>query len=1696
MTDENNLVHNVLKCTLAEVISVRASDTPDQAAISAPDRRWLTYGQLHGQVQSVVRQLNSIGIGRNDRVAIDLPNGPELAVAVLAVSATATSAPFNPGYREAEFEFFLNDIGANALIVQGGVDSPARIVAQARGTPVIELMPDTNREAGLFTLIPASSQDGRRAELAGPDDAALILHTSGTTSRPKRVPLTHSNLLASAANIAACLELTKEDVCFNVMPLFHIHGLVGAFFSSLVAGARIVFSPEFNAPRFLDALIECQATWYTAVPTMHQAILEHVKKRHEGDALSSLRFIRSSSAPLPANITTELEAFFQVPVIEAYGMTEASHQIATNRLPPGRRKPGSVGLPFGTEVAVMDDAGEIVPANGTGEILIRGANVTRGYENNSAANGHAFVDGWFRTGDLGILDEDGYLFISGRLKEIINRGGEKVSPSEVDQVILEHPAVAQVVTYGMPHGKLGEEVAAAVVLRQNTSVTEREIQEFAAQRLAEYKVPRRVVIVDEIPKTATGKLQRIGLAKKLGIAHSDRSDADAASAFVPPRSHVEEALANIWSQVLRAHPIGAQDNFFDLGGDSVLASQVISRVGASFKVELSFLTFFDAPTLASMAESIASVQRKDPARTAASISPVAWAGETPLSFAQQRLWFFDQLEPGSPTYNRPTLLHLQGRLDTAALEKSLNEIIHRHESVRTTFPSVDGRPRQVVSQAARLTLPTVDLRQEPQTVREAEARRLATQEGKRPFDLTSDLLLRATLVKLGDEEHILVVTTHHIAFDGWSDEIFFRELAVLYHAFSAGRVSPLPPLPVQYGDIAVWQRQLVQGGAFEAHLAYWKQRLAGAPPALDLPTDRPRPPIQTFQGARHSMSLSETLSNALKTLGRRKNVTLYMTLLAAFQVLIHRYTAQHDVVVGTPIAGRNKMETENLIGVFINTLVLRTDLSGDPPFRELLGRVRKVCLAAYAHADLPFERLVEEMQPERDMSRNPLFQAMFQLRNTPKGAVEWTGVKVEELEFDIGLAKLDLTLEIVDRAEGLACWFDYNTDLFDGATIARMSAHFQRLLQSIVADPGQRISQLSMLTDAELHQLVVEWNATKSDYPNDTCIHELFEEQVERTPEAVAVVFENMRLSYRELNRRANQLAHYLRKLGVGREVLVGICIQRSVEMIVGVLAILKAGGAYVPLDPSYPEDRLEFMLEDSQAWVLLTQESLVSSLPETRAQRVFLDKEGRGISQESEENLSSGVRASNLAYVIYTSGSTGQPKGVAIEHRSATALLCWARKEFTSEDLAGVLAATSICFDLSVFELFVPLSWGGRVIIAENALGLPHLSAAREITLVNTVPSAIAALLRQDEVPGSVRTVNLAGEPLASTLVEKLYRRSGIERVYDLYGPTEYTTYSTFALREAQGLATIGRPIANTQIHILDSHLNPVPIGVRGELHIGGEGLARGYLNWADLTGDKFIPNPVGSEPGERLYRTGDFARYLPDGNIEFLGRIDNQVKIRGFRIETGEIEVVLGQHPNVRETVIVAKQDQPGDKRLVAYVVAQQGQLPTSDEMRSFLEQKLPDYMIPSAFVMLDSMPLTPNGKIDRRALPASDHGRAELREDFVAPRTPVQEVLAKIWAKILGVERVGVHDNFFDLGGHSLLMIQLQAEIRDATGRSVSTVELFKNPTVRSLAEFLQPTRAKLTSLDRIQDRVSKQRSALARQSRTGKEPKDRG
>ncbi|MFP4120964.1 amino acid adenylation domain-containing protein [Coleofasciculus sp.] len=975
----------------------------------------------------------------------------------------------------------------------------------------------------------------------------------------------------------------------------------------------------------------------------------------------------------------------------------------------------------------------------------------------------------------------------------------------------------------------------------------------------------------------------------------------------------------------------------------------------------------------------------------------------PLSFAQQRLWFLDQLQPGLSAYNIATALRITGSLNIPALEQSLNEIVRRHEVLRTTFTTVNNQPFQCIAPSLTLTLPLVDLRQLPPDEREVEVRRRANEEAQYPFNLAGDPLLRATILKLDAEDYMVLFTMHHIISDGWSMGVLIQEVAAVYEAFCVGKPSPLPELPIQYADFAVWQREWLQGQVMETELAYWQQQLSNPPSLLQLPTDYPRPAIQTGQGATQFFSLSPNLTEALKALSRQENVTLFMTLLAAFMTLLHRYTGQDDILVGSPIANRNRAEVEGIIGFFVNTLVLRNHLSGNLSFRELLSQVREVCLGAYAHQNLPFEKLVEALNLERNLSHNPLFQVMFALQNAPQEDLAISGLTVSPLRVETGTAQFDLSLNLVETEQGLIGSLNYSTDLFESATITRMVGHFQTLLESIVANPNQGLGKIGLLTAKEQQQLLVEWNDTHTDYPKDQCIHQLFEVQVERTPDAVAVVCKDQPLTYRELNARANQLAHYLQRLGVKPEVLVGICVERSLEMIVGVLGILKAGGAYVPLDPAYPQERLTHILSDSQVSVLLTQQRLVSKLDKHHACVVLLDADWHVLAQQSQGNPVSAVQPENLAYVIYTSGSTGTPKGVAIAHYSTVVLLNWARTVLAQEDLAGVLASTSICFDLSVFELFVPLSWGGKIILVENVLHLPTLPANQEVTLVNTVPSAIAELLNIDDLPASVRIVNLAGEPLQNGLVERIYQRDTVEKVFNLYGPSEDTTYSTFAWvkKGTNKLPPIGRPIANTQIYILDRYLQPTPIGVPGELHIGGAGLAKGYLNRPDLTSEKFIPNPFQfqrsrgrqEDPSsniKRLYKTGDLARYLPDGTIEFLDRIDHQVKIRGFRIELGEIEAVLSQYPGVRDSVVLAQDDGRSHKQLVAYVVM----------------------------------------------------GNQSA-----------------LWLDILGLEQVGIYDNFFELGGHSLLATQVIYRVRSTLQVELPLRSLFESPAIAQLAETIE-------------------------------------
>ncbi|MEH2088584.1 amino acid adenylation domain-containing protein [Nostoc sp.] len=1353
-----------------------------------------------------------------------------------------------------------------------------------------------------------------------------------------------------------------------------------------------------------------------------------------------------------------------------------------------------------------------------GEIWVSGPSVGQGYWNRyqeTAETFHAYlsdtgVGPFLRTGDLGFL-QNSELFITGRAKDLIIIRGRNLYPQDIE------------LTAERSHPSLNSGASAAFTVEVNNEerlVIVQELKFRAKPNLEEVISAIRQAVTEEhevqvyavvlikpgsIPKTSSGKIQRratraqfqngelnIIVSKILKISNIVREETRLQRSellALSPRERqrlLEIYLIEQEARVLAIAPddISPEEPLSALGLDSLKVFELKNRLEVNLEVEVSVADFFEGMSTQQLATKILTQLTIDPVPSISLTKHDKNPSIQPLSFGQQGLWFINQLTPDSPTYNIPIVISLKGCINLAVLQDSLNEIIRRHEVLRTSFTVVDGQPAQVINQAPPLALVVEDLRSLSEKERPQEAQRLATEFAQQPFDLSAQSLLRAKILQLSEKNYHLIITLHHIIADGWSIGILIKELAVLYEAFSTGELPALPELPIQYRDFVNWQRKWLDFERIQFLLTYWKQKLQGELPILNLPTDRPRRSFvsdrQTFKGAQGKLVLSQTLTKELKNLSRHSGVTLFMTLLTAFKTLLYRYTGQTDIVVGSPIASRNRAEVDSLIGFFVNVLVLRTDLSGDLSFQELLAQVKSTALEAYIHQDLPFEKLVEEIQPNRDLSYNPLFQVMFVLQNVPISNPRLSDVSVTCQEGYNGTSKFDLTLFMEDEEQGLVATCEYKTDLFNADTIARMLVHFQTLLESIVSNPKQRISDLQLLTPSEVQQLLVEWNNTETNYLQDKCIHQLFEAQVEKTPSNIAVIFENQKLTYQELNEQANQLAHYLQELGVQPEVIVGVCMKRSPEMLIALLAILKAGGAYVPLDPAYPQERLSFMVEDSQTKVLLTQSHLVELFAKSNVHIVCIDRDSQLLSQQSRENLFSEVKSNNLAYVIYTSGSTGVPKGVAIAHESCVAFLTWSREVFTDDDLAGVLASTSICFDLSVFELFVPLSWGGKVILVENALHLPSLVA--EVSLVNTVPSIIAELLQVDGLPPSVRTVNLAGEPLQNQLVQQIYQNDRIQKIFNLYGPSEDTTYSTFAQVNRDSNVTIGRPIANTQIYLLDTNLQPVPIGVPGEIYIGGAGLARGYLNRPELTKERFISNPLNNKFESWLYKTGDLARYLPDGNLEYLGRIDHQVKIRGFRIELGEIENALLKHPAVQKIVVLAREDKPRVQQLVAYIVLLPDQKLTTSELRSYLKELLPEYMVPGVFIFLDTLPLLPNGKVNRRALPVPEDLRPTLTTTYQVPQSEMEQQIAKLWQEVLHLERVGIHDNFFDLGGHSLLMIQVNHKLQGNLQRNISVVEMFQNPTIYSLAQYLSQQRQ--LSFTGTRDRANKQIEAINR------------
>ncbi len=1675
--------------------------TPGAVAVVFEGQQ-VTYSELGDRADGLARCLQRAGAGPETRLGIYVCRSWETIVGILGIlKAGAAYVPLDPLSPAFRLDSICQDADLKIVLTARPSDEPH------------DSWLNRDKHPDLITIGADACSGSHLDHLFGPNhpvgnSLAYILYTSGSTGAPKGVMIEHRNVLALLHAFEQVAPSGAKLAGTSVCP-FGFDVSVWEIFSTLCFGGTLhILTPDtFADPqRFAHYLIDHSVTSAYIPPALLPGIIGEFES-HQGPI--ALDRILVGVEPIKQGLLQRFrDRLGPIRIVNGYGPTEAticstffSFQTASD---VERRTPIGTAV-SGYQVYIVNQDLEPVPPGETGEVLVGGAGVGRGYLHRPELTAEKFIPNPFtplylpppaggeqaeetrlpattdtggssrlyRTGDLAYYLPDGNIEFVGRADHQVKIHGFRVEPGEIEAVLSQHPAVARCVvlarkdTPGDPSlaGGAGKRLVAYVVPAESHPPAENEVRSFLKAKLPGYMLPSAFVFLQSMPLTPNGKVDWQALPTP---------DTDKPQSETRFRTPIEEILAEIWRQVLGLESIDIQDNFFDLGGHSLLATQVISRARQALQAELSLRDLFDSPTLAELAKLVGSAHKPQ----LPPLAPTSRSQTLPLFFAQQRLWLLSQLQPDSPTYNIPIAYRLMGTLDRAALDKSLNEIVQRHETLRTNFAVAGEQPVQVIAPTMTLALPIVDLRELPEAERETESQQLAAAEARRPFNLTHHPLVRSVLLQLGDEEHVLILTMHHIISDDWSMGIFNRELAALYESCLSGQPSPLSKLPLQYADFAHWQRQWLQGKALETLLAYWKEQLGNGLPLLELPTDRPRPAVQTFRGAHYSMMVSQAILESLKALSRQEGATLFMTLLAAFQVLLYRYTGQKDIVVGSPIANRNQAEIEGLIGFFVNTLVLRANLGGNLTFRELLGRVREVTLAAFAHQDLPFEKLVQALQMERHLSYNPLFQVAFALQTAALGTLTLPGLTTSLQVLDNGTAKFDLTLELWEELEGLCGQWEYSTDLFDVATVGRMAGHFQTLLENIASDPNQRISELALLTQEECHRLLAVWNDTLVEFPQDQCAHQWVETWGYKTPDAIAVTMEGQHLTYGELNNRANQLARHLQNLGVGPEIFVGLYMGRSPEMITGILGTLKAGGVYVPLDSIYPKERLVFMLEDVRATVALTQQSLAGDLAECATQVICLDKDWGLIAQESKKPVSSTVTANNLAYVIYTSGSTGRPKGVQIEHRGLLNLIAWHQRAFAVSQVDRATQVASPAFDASVWE-----AW-------------PYLAAGASIHLVDEATRASPAQIVEWIVSEKI-TISFLPTPLAESVLalewprdtalrilltggDKLYRYPSPTLPFDLvnnYGPTESAVVAASGLIPARDQADraphIGRPIANTCVYILDSHLHPVPVGVPGELYIGSAGLARGYLNRPELTAESFIPNPFGSEPtacqlalagstdNSRLYKTGDLARYLPDGAIEFLGRVDHQVKVRGFRVELGEIETILSQHTDVREALVLA-QDSPTGKRIVAYVIPKNKHIANS-ELRRFLKEKLPEYMLPAAFVNLEAFPLTPNGKVDRQALMALCVAGLETKSPFAAPRTPAEKQLVGIWSQLLGLEQVSIHDNFFDLGGHSLLATRLLSRVCETFQVELSLRSLFEAPTVADLAMAITQAQA---------------------------------
>ncbi|MDF7662501.1 amino acid adenylation domain-containing protein [Erwiniaceae bacterium L1_54_6] len=1627
--------------SIAALFSAQVARTPQAAALCV-DGTTLSYAALEARVDPLATWLQRLGVGPDVLVAVCLPRSLDMVVGLLAIiKAGGAYVPIDPGYPVERIAYMLTDCGARVLITLSGIarclpDSPAYRLLMDEAWPRI------------------AAEEGHSCwHRPEPDHLAYVIYTSGTTGRPKGVMVRQRGLNNLLHWFVNDVGIGADDAVLLVSS--HSFDLTQKnIFGPLITGGVLHLAAEPFDPHAILQQVQREAiNFINCTPSAFCALIE----ADSGQQLRSLRRVMLGGEPI------QTAKLMQMPeprpqFINSYGPTECS-DVDVFHLLSGEMQHYRKGVPLGRAVRnmqlyVLDEHRRLVPQGIVGELYIAGTGLARGYLNKPDLTAESFVPNPFcpgtrmyKTGDLVRWNTGWELEYLGRMDHQVKLRGFRIETDEIETALLACPQVEQALVVACDDHR-GQLQLVAYIVGDKIRDSEAAVRQHLKARLPEPMIPACFMWLKHMPLSPNGKVDRKALpAPALPLSQH---------AYVAPRPGLEQSVAVIFASLLQIDDVGAEDDFFHLGGHSLLAMRVVTSIRKNLDRQLTLRDLFDNPTVRQLAQRLEALPRDDNAFVPALRGKDRQA-PLPLSFAQERLWFLDQLGIGGISYNIPWVLQLDGCVDTRALERAIGEVLNRHDSLRTRFNDRNGKAEQIIAAPGIFSLPVQQLSVEKL---DESLRHIAEQR----FDLATGPLYHFNLFQTGAETFHLSFVAHHIICDGWSIDLMADELCTLYQAFAQGVPSPLPPLVAQYADYASWQRTWLDEKRLRDQCVYWEQQLRDAPAALNLPTDRPRPAVASYRGAQVPFSLSPEISQALQQLANHAGVTLFMVLLAALNVVLSRWSGESDIVVGSPIAGRTQPEMEPMMGFFVNTLALRTNLAGNPSFTTLLKRVRRTTLEAYAHQDLPFGKLVETLQPARDLSRQAVFQVMLAL-HAPKQSPVIPHLMLQARELSTPTAKFDLSIEATLKQGQLHACVEYACDLFDHATIARLAGHYQQVLACVSSRPDCPIGQLPMLSAAEREQQFITWNTTRKDYPDaDIALHQLIERQVERSPQAVALVYQGGKLSYDQLNRRANQLAHYLRQQGIGNDSLVALCMHRSPEMVVALLGILKAGAAYVPLDPTLPHQRMVNMLADTASTMLLTQQGLSGQWRGMDLPMVCLDDNAAMLHAQPPFNPCLTFHPDQLAYCIFTSGSTGQPKGVMNSHRAVVNRLLWMQDQYPLDASDTVLQKTPYGFDVSVWEFFWPLMTGARLAIArpEGHKEPQYLAQALHqyhVTTVHFVPAMLQVFLVQNHATfPALRHVFTSGEALSGSVLRQFKQLHPQVALHNLYGPTEAAVdVSYWPCTEDSDSVPIGYPVANTQLYLLDAGLQPVPPGSTAEIYIAGVQLARGYLRRPDLTAEKFIPNPYG-EPGSRMYRTGDLGRYRPDGSIEYLGRTDHQVKLRGMRIELGEIENTLLYLPDVREAAVLLRHD-TGQAQLVAYVALNEP-VSTIPHLQERLRTQLPDYMVPGTWVVLPALPLNTNGKIDRKALPAPQDQRQN--PVFAMPESGTQKLLASIWSEIFQVEHIGLNDNFFTLGGHSLLAVQVLYLVEQRTGIQIPLREIFEAPTLHMLASRIDRRR----------------------------------